>query len=261
MSKLQVGDIQLNYAVFGSGTPVLFIHGLGSSTRDWEFQVEAFASRFQVITIDLRGHGDSDKPPGPYSIPLFAKDTIALIQALGPEPVHVVGISLGGMVGFQLTVDAPDLVRSLVVVNSMPAMVVETLKQRLQLIQRLLIVRFMGMRKMGEVLSERLFPKPEHTSIREIFVERWSQNDPYAYRESLRAIAGWSVSDRLPEISCPVLVISSDADYTPVSTKEAYLEQIPNGELAVIEDSYHATPVDQPEAFNRVLMDFLLQQV
>ncbi|NJN45685.1 MAG: alpha/beta fold hydrolase, partial [Candidatus Competibacteraceae bacterium] len=121
MPKQRSGDIELYYEITGQGHPLLFIHGLGSCTEDWEQQVAFFAQRFLVITFDVRGHGRSDKPPDPYSIPLFARDTVGLLDVLGIASAHVVGLSLGGMIAFQLAVDVPRRVDSLVIVNSGPA--------------------------------------------------------------------------------------------------------------------------------------------
>jgi len=213
-----------------------------------------------VVVFDVRGHGRSDKPPGPYSVPLFAQDAAALIRALEAAPAHVVGISMGGMIALQLAVDEPALVRSLVVVNSGPELVVRTFRERLMILQRFLIVRLLGMRKMGEVLSQRLFPRPDQAPLRQMFVERWAENDPRAYREAMRALVGWSVADRLGDIRCPTLVIASDQDYTPVSAKEAYVARMPNARLVVIPDAHHAVTVERPEEFNQALLDFLAQQ-
>jgi len=260
MPTLQLRDIRLYYEVAGQGDPVVFIHGLGSSARDWEYQVPFFAPRYRVVVFDVRGHGRSDKPPGPYSVPLFAQDAAALIRALEAAPAHVVGISMGGMIALQLAVDEPALVRSLVVVNSGPELVVRTFRERLMILQRFLIVRLLGMRKMGEVLSQRLFPRPDQAPLRQMFVERWAENDPRAYREAMRALVGWSVADRLGDIRCPTLVIASDQDYTPVSAKEAYVARMPNARLVVIPDAHHAVTVERPEEFNQVLLDFLMQQ-
>lgn len=260
MPVLPLRDINLYYEVAGQGDPVFFIHGLGSSARDWEYQVPFFAPRYRVVVFDVRGHGRSDKPPGPYSVPLFAQDTAALIRALEAAPAHVVGISMGGMIALQLAVDEPALVRSLVVVNSGPELVVRTFRERLMILQRFLIVRLLGMRKMGEVLSQRLFPRPDQAPLRQMFVERWAENDPRAYREAMRALVGWSVADRLGDIRCPTLVIASDQDYTPVSAKEAYVARMPNARLVVIPDAHHAVTVERPEEFNQALLDFLMQQ-
>lgn len=257
MAIMRVGEIQMHYEIIGQGEPVVFIHGLGSSARDWENQIGFFSKIYQVILFDVRGHGKSDKPPGPYSIPLFSRDLIALLEALQIGPVHIVGISMGGMIALQLAVDAPELVKSLVVVNSGPEMVVKTLKERIRIWQRFLIVRLLGMRKMGAVLSGRLFPKPEQGELRKIFVERWAENDPRAYRDAMSALVGWSVSEHLEKIACPVLVVAADEDYTPVEVKATYVKRLQRGELVVIADSRHATPVEQPDEFNKVVMAFL----
>ena len=261
MPNLHLDGLDMHYQVEGEGQPLLLIHGLGSSGRDWELQVAYFADRYQVITLDMRGHGKSSKPPGPYSIPLFAGDTASVLEMLEVAPVHVVGISMGGMIAFQLAVDRPELVKSVVVVNSGPDFVIRSIKDRLQVWQRFIITRVLGLRKMAEVLGERMFPKPEHAQVRKVFVERWVENDKQAYQESMKAIVGWSVADRIGEIKCPALIIASDEDYTPVESKQAYVQQMPNAELAVIEDARHAVPVERPEQFNAVLEAFLSKQV
>jgi len=256
MARLQAGDITINYKISGKGDPIVFIHGLGSSIRDWEFQVAFFSKDYKVVVYDVRGHGDSDKPSGPYSVPQFSFDAAMLIKKLDLGPVHVVGISMGGMIGFQLALDAPDLVKSLVVVNAGPDVLVKNFKDLFQVWQRHVLVRVFGMRKVGEVLGARIFPKESQKEIRDIFIDRWAENDPRAWLNAFKGLVGWSVRDRLGEIECPVLVVSADQDYTPVSSKEAYVKNIPKGRLVVIEDSHHATPVDQREKFNQVVFNF-----
>ena len=180
-----------------------------------------------------------------------------LIEHLKLAPVHVIGLSMGGMIAFQLAVDRPDLLRSLVIVNSGPAMILRTWKEKLGIMQRRLIVRWMGMRKMGEVLSTRLLPRPEHEAERRTFVERWARNDPRAYLAALNALVGWSVQPSLSRITLPTLVVGADKDYTSVEFKKAYTSLIPTARLAVIPDSYHMMPVERPEAFHAELLPFL----
>jgi len=257
---VHVRDVDLYYETHGQGTPLLFVHGLGSSVRDWEGQVAHFSKRNHVITFDVRGHGRSGKPAGPYSVPQFAADAAALLNALGVASAHVVGISMGGMIAFQLAVDAPGRVRSLVIVNSGPELVARNLRQRLQIVQRHVILRMIGMRKLGELLSQRLLPKPEHAPLRQTFVERWAANDPRAYRDAFKALIGWSVAEHIGDIRCPTLVVAADNDYTPVSAKQAYVDRMPNAELVVIADARHAVTVEHPLEFNDVVEQFLSKQ-
>ena len=257
MPMTTIGDLAVHYEQTGQGEPVLLIHGLGSSTEDWEPQVKALAPDFTVITYDVRGHGKTAKPAGRYSVPQFAEDAARLIRHLGFGPVHVMGLSMGGMIGFQLAVDHPELVRSLIIVNSGPEMILRTWREKLAIAQRRLIVRMMGMRKMGEVLAGRLLPAPEHAALRDTFADRWARNDKGAYLRVLSALVGWGVSDKLPSIKCRVLVVTADLDYTPVGWKQAYTSKMPNASLVVIPDSRHMMPIERPELFHAAIIPFL----
>jgi 3-oxoadipate enol-lactonase len=257
MAMITLGGLDVHYEQRGRGEPVLLIHGLGSSTEDWEPQVAALEGSFQVTSYDVRGHGRTGKPAGRYSVKQFAEDAAALIAHLRLAPVHVMGLSMGGMIAFQLAADHPELVRSLIIVNSGPEMILRTWKEKLAIAQRRLIVRMMGMRKWGEVLSTRLLPLPEHAGLRAQFVERWARNDKAAYLRALDALVGWSVSAKLPGITCPVLIVGADQDYTPVAFKQAYTAKIPNASLVVIPDSRHMMPVERPEPFHDAIIPFL----
>ena len=259
MPKLQLNSIEHYYEVTGKGEPLLLIHGLGSSTQDWEFQVSHFSTNYKVVSYDVRGHGQTDKPTDPYSIPMFAEDAIELVKALKLDTVHVAGISMGGAIAYQMAVDVPALVKSLTVINFTPELLIETFADKKNLWTRQLIVRLLGMRKMGEVLGERLFPKTEHADIREQFADRWANNDKRAYLNAMNALVNWSVADRLDEIQCPVLVIASDEDYSPVSDKEVYMDRMKKAELVVIQDARHAVTAEKPDEFNKVLEKFLKQ--
>lgn len=256
--RVRVGDVEFHCEIAGSGEPLLFIHGLGSCAEDWQPQIEFFRDRYRTIACDLRGHGRSSKPRGPYSIEVFARDLASLLRELETGPTHVVGISLGGMVAFELAVDSPERVRSLVIVNSGPAVPAETFKQRLPLHVRLLYARVLGLRGMAKMIAKRLFPKPEQIGLQRAFIARLAANDRHCYLASLRAIfAGWSVADRLADIRCPVLVLASDHDYTPVALKQAYAARLPNARVVVVPDSRHALPMEKPREFNAAVATFL----
>lgn len=257
MARLQANGIGIEYEIHGEGTPLLFIHGLGSTRRDWDPQMTAFAKNYQVISFDLRGHGESDKPAGPYSIAMFAADAAALLRALNIEAVHVVGISLGGAIAFQLTLDHPDLVRSLTIVNSGPEAIVRGLLQKFGVWLRFQALRKGRIAQLGKAIGMKLFPAPESHAARDGFIERFAHNDPLAYEHSLRALIGWSVAERIGDIKCPVLSIAADKDYTPLSFKEAYVARIPGAKLEVVADSRHALPMEKPAQFNAVLEKFL----
>jgi pimeloyl-ACP methyl ester carboxylesterase len=256
MPTRTIGDVDLHYESTGAGVAVVLIHGLGSYIGDWRPQVDALGDAFRVIAVDLRGHGRSSKPPGPYSVSQLAADVAVLIRSLDAGPAHIVGLSLGGAVAFQLAVDAPSLVRSLVIINSGPSFVA-TWQLRLAVLLRLFLVKVAGLQRVGAMIARRLFPRTEQEPLRRAFEEHFVTNDRRAYEASTRALIGWTVADRLSAIGCPVLVVSGDRDYTPVSAKEPYVAALPNARLVVIADAGHACTLEQPDQVNRVLRTFL----
>ena len=257
MPFLDAAGTRIHYQVTGSGQPLVFLHGLGGSTEDWAPQVEAFASRYQVITLDVRGHGLSSKPRGPYQVEDFTADARAVLCQVATGPVHVVGLSMGGMIALQLGLDAPDLVKTLVIVNSGPEVRPNNLRDRLLLWQRALLTRAVSMATWGRILADRLFPEPAQAEAREALRTRWARNDKRAYLASFQAIRRWSVADRLGEIRHPMLVVAAELDYTPVEAHRAWAARVPNARVLMVPGSRHATPADRPEEFNRVVGEFL----
>lgn len=257
MPHFKTNNIETFYERGGNGTPLLLIHGLGSSTRDWERQMVALAPFHEIIACDVRGHGRSGKPPGPYSILQFADDIAALVRGLGVGPVHVAGLSMGGMIAFQLALDAPDIVRSIVIINSGPELVLKTMAHKLYFLQRKVTVNLFGMKRFGKMLAKALFPNPDQRGFRKTMAERWAENDKTAYLTAMEALIGWSVMERLPEIGVPALILASDRDYTPPGYKQKYAERMPESEVVVIENSRHISPVDSSARVNREVALFL----
>jgi len=257
MPDARIDNVTLHYETAGQGQRLLFLNGLGMSIRDWEKQVDYFSKSYQVITFDYRGQGGSDKPPGPYSIPLFHDDTVRLLRSIDAWPVHVVGLSMGGLIAFQMAVSHPEMLRSMVIVNSGPDLTRRTPGQKFELLKRRFIVRVFGMRVMAKIMAHRLFPEKGQENIRGEIAQRWARNDRKAYGNTIRALRDWSVLNHLGEIRCPTLVIAADRDYTPVSYKQYYVSRMPDAKLAVIANSRHFTPLDQPESFNATVAEFL----
>jgi len=257
MPTLRVRDIDMYYEVSGEGPPLLLLHGLGSSTRDWEYQVPVFSKKFKVITVDARGHGRSDKPAGPYSVAQFAADHAEFIRMMKTGPLQVAGLSMGGVIAFQLAVDYPDLARSMCIVNAGPELLLPRLQDKFMLFTRLFIVRVLGMRMVGRKLAGEMFPHKHQAEFKKKLIDRWAENDKGAYLDTVNALVGWSVADRIENITCPVLVIRGELDDTPLEVTDAQLARMPNAKKVVVKDSRHATPVDSIDEFNRLLMEFL----
>lgn len=258
MPEIQVRDtIRIHYEEQGQGQALVLLHGLGSSSRDWEYQIPEFASHYRVIAPDFRGSGQSDKPRGPYSIADYAEDTWALLDKLDITSAHLVGLSMGGATAFEMAVRRPERVLNLVVVNCPPSFALSSPRKWFELAMRLAVVRLLGMDKMAEVVGKRLFPEPEQADLKATFQQRYAANHKQHYLWSLRALAGWSVLGRLRRIQAPALMLTAEHDYTPEAEKQVAVNELPRGQLQVIRQSRHATPIDQPEAFNAAVLEFL----
>jgi 3-oxoadipate enol-lactonase len=260
MPLFRAEDAELFYEDTGRGEPVVLLHGLGGSSTDWEPQIAALTPHYRVLALDTRGSGrsrDLQHRAGPFSVKQFANDAARLLDHLGAAPAHIVGVSMGGMIAFQLAVDHPQCLRTLTVVNSVPSLVPRTLSQRVSLAQRLLVARLFGPAGMARLLAPRLFPRPEQSDLRHRFIENMARNDKGAYIATQRALVNWSVLDRIAAIDVPVLVVTSDKDYWPVAVKEEYARRMPRSEVVVVPDAGHALPLEKPESFNQVLTAFL----
>jgi 3-oxoadipate enol-lactonase len=257
MAMLDIDGVSLHVEEAGSGTAVLALHGLGSSGRDWGAVTPMVAARHRIIVPDLRGHGRSDRPAGRYDVPRQARDVAGLCDRRGVGRVHVVGLSMGGMIAFELAIARPDLVRSMVIVNSGPDMVPRTLRNAVALAQRLVVTSLLGPRGMARILGPRLFPGPDQSALRARFEQALAASDPSAYRRATLGLMGWSVVHRLHEISCPVLVVASERDYTPVAFKQEYMRQLRDARLHVLEDSGHLASLDQPVHLAEAVLAFL----
>lgn len=259
MNYLSLPSGRFAYERRGHGCPVLLLHGLGSSLLDWGPQIEHLAQHCEVFAMDVRGHGQSELLRAPVSMAELAGDVADFIRAMGIAPCTVVGISMGGMLTFQLLADHPELVRAAVVVNSAPSFPLDSWKIRAQVWLRMGLVRLFGLPTLARMLVAKLFPKPEQQALREQVAERLAGNDLASYLHAMRAIVGWSALPAAGQVEVPLLVVSGDRDYTPLEYKRAYLGQLRNARLEVIEDSGHATPLDQPQRLNRLLQAFIAE--
>src|SRR5687768_11846391 len=113
-----VDNVRLHYEHEGQGTDLILIHGLGMSLRDWDAYIPELTRYHRILRFDVRGFGESEKPAGPYSPQLFARDVAGLARSCQVTRAHVAGISMGGVIAQRLALDFPDLVQSLMLIST-----------------------------------------------------------------------------------------------------------------------------------------------
>ena len=258
MPVLSVNSIELHYLEAGAGQPVLLLHGLGSCGDDWLFQTPILAERWRVIAPDLRGHGQSGKPRGPITMAQLATDIAGLMDGLGLAPAHIVGLSLGGLVGQQLAIDFPQKVNRLVLVNTFAHLWPTSLRETYTLLRRAIVSALLPLNLTARVVAADLFPRPAQSEIRQAALDRIGTNDLTAYRSLMRAIRRFDTRRSLHRIHAPTLIITGDRDrIVPRGCQLQLVRGIPNVRWQIVRDSGHATPIDQPEEFNRLVLEFL----
>jgi 3-oxoadipate enol-lactonase len=260
MHYIQLRNGRCAYIRQGHGKPVLLLHGLGSSLLDWQPQIDALSQFAKVYALDLRGHGASEPLRKPVSVAELADDVAEFIRMQSIQGCVLVGISMGGMVAFQLLAQQPELVGRLVAINSAPSFPLDSLVLRARVMLRLALIRLFGLKAMGRLLAGKLFPYAEQDELRRRMAMRMGANDRTSYLHAIHAILGWSALPAVNAVDTPMLIVAGDRDYTPLTYKQAYVAQLRNAELAVVNDSGHATPLDQPEQLNRLLKRFILAQ-
>jgi pimeloyl-ACP methyl ester carboxylesterase len=255
-----VNGIHLRYETWGVGsTPLVLLHGLGSSVDDWFLQLPAFAPHYLCVVVDLRGHGLSDKPEGSYSMGLFASDVAELLRDLDLAPAHILGLSLGGMVAQQVALDHPEVLRSLVLINTMPGLWPPALQIVRVGVRRLSRPwRLPDMAAVAAHTSADLFPDPAAAFFRTQAEARMAANDPAAFRRATLAVARFRPGAALRRLTRPTLIIAGEADRVVPSIYQARLRQaLPHARFVSIPGSGHACNIDQPEAVNAAVLGFL----
>lgn len=240
------------------GAPIVLLHGLGSSSADWPDQVAAFAPRFPVIAVDLPAHGRSPRLPETPGVDGMAEGVAALLRGLGEEPAHVVGLSLGGCVGLALALRDPEAVRSLTIVNAFARLRPVGVAGLWRMLRRVAVAVTRPMPVVAADVARAMFPHPGQEALRRRAAASLAANDRWTYLALMRAVAGFDVRTRLAEVRRPTLVITGAADTTVPRAAQALLAQrITGSRWIVVPDSGHATPHDQPAAFNRHVLDFI----
>lgn len=259
MGVCRVNGLRLYFHSAGQGEPLLLLHGLGSSSRDWENQIPEFAKHYRVIAPDFRGFGGSARA-GDYSVEHFAADVWGLLARLGISRFHLLGYSMGGAVALQMALDRPERVRKLVLSNCLPSFRPDTWGKRLLLWSRLLLMSLFGPRRLSQSVAQKLFPHPDQAALRAKVARRNARNDKGVYLQTIRALVRWSVRERLGELKHPVLLLAAQHDYFSRPDLDDFVTALPDARLTVFPGTRHGLPLEAPRDYNRAVLEFLREQ-
>ena len=263
---VETNGTKLYYEMMGEGHPLVLIHGGYMDRRMWDDQFSMFAQQHRVIRYDVRGFGKSELPPVPYT---DRQDLYNLLAFLGIKKTYVMGLSLGGEIAIDFTLDYPDMVDALVLVGSsvsgMPIMELITQEQLQQHIKQWTPFEEAKARRdlagmvEGVMNHPTLVPSANYASARQKVRENLSE---YSFvwvlepgQKQATVPAAWG---KLGDIHAPTLIIVGSDDDKLLHTIADKLEQdIPNVKRVAIVETHHMPNMEKPEEFNRVVLDFL----
>lgn len=261
MASVQLADGVLNYQLDGpEGAPVLVLsNSLGTNLHMWDTQLPALTAHFRVLRYDTRGHGQSLVTEGPYSIEQLGRDVLALLDALQIERAHFCGLSMGGLIGQWLGINAGHRLNRLIVCNTAAKIATpEVWNPRIETVLRDGQAAMVGLR---DASIERWFTPAyaaSHPDQAKRITDMLAATSPQGYAANCAAVRDADFRDQLGEIKVPMLVISGSADaVTPPSGGLFIRDNVKGAEYAEFHAA-HLSNVEVGEPFSRCVIDFLL---
>ncbi len=260
MPKVAVAGGEIHYEEAGRGQPLIFVSGLNGVARFWQPQVPVFSSRYRVITYDQRGTGQSDRQQREFSVDQMARELAELMDTLGIERAHLVGLSTGGAIGQTLAIEQPQRIARLALCS--------TWTHCDPWFRRLFEARRALYQQAGPQLHAMFHPlflyTPDYVNAHDADIdEELRQNVASAppVEVSVGRINALLAFDRragLARIQSPTLVLGSDNDFiTPGYHSEALKRAIPGARLAILHGGGHSISKTKTDEFNRLVLDFL----
>lgn len=261
MASINVNGLEVYYTEQGSGDETMvFGHGLLMDTSMWDAVAPQFANQYRVICFDFRGQGKTADPGQGYGIDTLVTDVSAFIQAISTKPVHYVGLSMGGMVGLPLAARHPDLLRSLVLLDTSAQ--AEPRLNRIKYAVMTAIVKTFGVKPLVPAMLPLMFGKStlNNPAKREI-ISYWKQKLLALKKTIVGPVSGVTkrrdITSELVNIRCPTLMIVGDEDQTTtLSCAENIVAYIANVELKIIPQCGHSSALEKPDTVSDLMKQF-----
>ncbi len=266
-TEFVAGTPRIAVNVAGAGPLVVFLHGIGGNKSHWDPQLPAFAGHFTAVAWDARGYGESEDYEGELDFGDFSADLLRLLDHFGARRAHVCGLSMGGRIAQDFCHFHPGRVASLVLCDTFAGEDSDDPRaRRSESADEFVASRIQpyldgadpaerAPKAAGQVLGPN---RSEEAFTRAVAAHAALHVESYI--KTVRASAGWSRAHALADISVPVLLVFGDRDpLTPPRVGEYMRGKIAHARLEIIEDSGHLSNLEQPEAFNRVVLPFLME--
>ncbi len=256
MPTFESNGATIYYEVAGEGLPLIFTHGASWNHLQWIKQVAYFKDRCQVITWDVRGHGYSSLPPGPVDPEHFSVDLVALLDHLHLETGVLCGLSMGGHISLQTAIRYPERVKGLILIGT-PCSNTFNLYEKIAVPINRFFNRLLPLKLSGHLQAK--FLSKFNPNNYQYIMEAVSMLSPEAWHRIWSAVTRMESKHDLHKVKCPTLLLIGDHD-TLTGRQQLYMHrQIANSELKVIPNAHHGTNLDNPEAVNQAISEFIAQ--
>ncbi len=267
MAVIDLGDVKYNVLTAGAGPALTLLHGFTAAADSWSDIQPALASRFELIMPDLLGHGWTDAPPAPsrYHMKACVDDLIAVLTAMGVEKTHLLGYSMGGRVALAAALEYPQRFASLILESASPGLATE-MERRMRVASDSELADFIEREGVEKFVArwERLplFSTQERLprAVRGRMRKQRLANRPAGLANSLRGLgtgAQPSLWDRMGELRIPCLIMAGELDGKFVEIGRRMAASVADSRLALVAEAGHTVHLEQPEAFVRLVLDFL----
>ncbi|MEE4245518.1 MAG: alpha/beta hydrolase [Kangiellaceae bacterium] len=262
MSKVHVNGIDLNYKTVGEGREtIVFSHGCLMNNSMFDGQIDVLKSQFKCISFDHRGHGQSDAPMSGYDMDNLVDDAIASIEAIDCGPVHFIGMSTGGFVGMRIALRRPELIKSLVLMDTSAEGEDEKALKKNNLL--LWMVRHFGWWPViGQALPIMFHKTFLKDPSRQEEVKKWKRivtghNKMALWHFGKGIFARDNVLSKLSSISCPTAVVVGEEDIaTRPDCSERMAQEIPGALLFKVADAGHSAAIEKPQEVANAILSF-----
>jgi len=242
----------------GRGEPLLLIVGLGYTSVMWHRIRPLLAQRFRTIAFDNRGVGQSDVPPGPYSIATMAADAAAVLDAAGVAHAHVFGVSMGGMIAQEFALRYPARTGALILGCTSPGGP-SAVRAESNVID-VLLMRDMTPEQARDAILPYIYDAatPREKIDEDVRLRQPWLPSPEGYMAQLQAILAWESYSRIAQITAQTLVIHGRSDaLVPPANGQLIAKRIPGAKLVLLDHASHLFLTDQAEAAQKEILDFL----
>ncbi|HKC30199.1 MAG TPA: alpha/beta fold hydrolase [Burkholderiales bacterium] len=259
--KVEINGAHIHYRREGSGFPIVMLHAGVADSRMWQPQADEFATHFDVIRPDMRGFGDSELPPVPWTP---RDDLLALMDVLRIKPAHLVGCSMGGSLAIDFAIDHPERVSKLVLVGAGLSGAKQDPRHEGLYAEVMAADERGDMNAVNQAEMYLWLDGPHRARgyvaqpLRDLFLDMNGKNLDADWSKAPMQALEPGAANRLSEITAPTLVIVGDADLEPIrETADLLASSIVGARKKVIHDAAHLPNLEHPEEFNRIVLDFL----